>query len=124
MRLILVLALLLPIGVMAQDAPKKGPRPAPKNLKVLKDLPPDQLIPTMRAFSAALGVQCNHCHIQGDFASDENPKKDVARKMITMVQQIGTNFPSDKHYVTCYTCHRGATEPLVAPPAAATAPAK
>ena len=123
MRFLLVVTLLLPIGALAQEGAKKGPPPEPKNLKVLQDLPRDQLIPTMRSISAALGVKCEHCHVKGDFASDENPKKNVAREMFTMTHQIWTHFPQDgKHHVTCYTCHRGSTEPLVAPPAA-TAPA-
>lgn len=120
MRFMLLVAILLPVGALTQEGAKKGPPPEPKNLKILKDLPREQLIPTMRAFTAALGVKCDHCHVQGDFASDENPKKEIARNMLTMTMQIGTHFPSDgKHHVTCYTCHRGTTEPLVAPAAAA-----
>ena len=119
MRLIVILAVLLPICALAQEGQKKGPPPPPKNLKVLQDLPREQLIPVMRSFTVALGVKCDHCHVQGDFASDDNPKKDVARNMITMSQQIGKNFPDDgKHHVTCYTCHRGTTAPLIAPAAA------
>jgi len=122
MRFILVVALLLPIGALAQEGAKKGPPPEPKNLKVLTGLPREQLIPVMRSFTVALGVKCDYCHMQGDFASDENPKKEIARNMITMALQIGTHFPDDgKHHVTCYTCHRGATEPLTAPVAAAAA---
>jgi hypothetical protein len=120
MRLLLVVAFLLPIGALAQEGAKKGPPPEPKNLKVLKGMPREQLIPVMRTFTASLGVKCDYCHVQGDFASDENPKKDIARNMIVMSQHIGTHFPEDgKHHVTCYTCHRGTTEPLVAPPPAA-----
>ena len=82
---------------------RKGPGP-PKNLKILK---PDQVMPMMRSFTVALGKRCDYCHIQGDFASDENPKKVVARSMIEMVQHINTvNFTDGKEHVTCYTCHR------------------
>ena len=48
----------------------------------------------MRNFNQALGVQCTYCHMEGDFASDANPKKETARKMIAMVRQIDTSFPS------------------------------
>jgi hypothetical protein len=89
--------------------------PAPKNLKVL---PPDNLIPTMRAFQSALGVKCDFCHVQGDFASDDKHHKEIARDMIKMVQEINGKFPDGKMHVTCYTCHRGATEPATAAPAA------
>ena len=84
------------------------------NLKVLKD---ENIGQIMQGFRAALGVQCTYCHIAGNFASDENPKKEIARHMITMAQQINTNFPDGKEHVTCYTCHRGAAMPLTAPPA-------
>src|SRR5262249_41477991 len=58
----------------------------PKNLKVL---PADVNIrQVMGGFTAGLGVMCTYCHVQGQFDSDENPKKDVARMMIKMVQQI------------------------------------
>jgi Photosynthetic reaction centre cytochrome C subunit len=85
-----------------------------KNLKVLNE---DQVRPTMGAMQGALGQRCNFCHVQGDNASDENPKKLVARKMIEMVNEINAKFPDGKVHVTCYTCHRGKTTPdMVAPP--------
>jgi len=96
--------------------------PAPKNLKVLK-IPPSELMPTMRSFAVGLGVRCDFCHVQGDFASDEKPQKEFARMMIRMAQQINANFPDGKTHVTCYTCHRGATEPLTAPAPNAAPPA-
>ena len=107
MRLTLT-ALLLAAAAFAQH-------PAPKNLKLL---PPDNLIPTMRAFTAALNVKCDFCHVQGDFASDDKHTKEIARGMITMVHEINAKFPDGKMHVTCYTCHRGATEPATAPPEA------
>ena len=56
------------------------------------------------------------CHIQGNFASDDNPKKEIARHMITMTKQINGNFPEGaKLRVSCYTCHRGEAEPKTAP---------
>jgi hypothetical protein len=69
----------------------------------------------MRAFTAGLGVKCDYCHVQGNFASDDNPKKEVARHMIEMVEKINANFPDGKMHVTCYTCHRGEAEPKTAP---------
>ena len=120
MRLILAVVLLLvPICLSAQE--KKGPNPfaSPKNLKVLTGETPDQLRTTMRAFAGALGQQCNYCHVQGDFASDDNPKKETARMMLAMAREINGKFPQDgKRRVSCYTCHRGATTPATEPPAA------
>ena len=108
----------------------KGPRPAPKNLKVLKDSTTgDEVSQIMRTFTIGLGVQCNFCHIQGNFPSDENPKKEVARRMIKMTHDVNALFPDQppvdgkpaerKMRVSCYTCHRGEAEPKTAPQAVA-----
>ena len=109
------------VSVTSWAAPKKGGGGAPKNLKVLK---PEDIRTQMGMYVAALGLQdkgrCDYCHVQGDRASDDNPKKVVARMMITMVHDINAKFPdsAEKMRVTCYTCHRGKTEPETAPPAA------
>jgi hypothetical protein len=118
MRTSLAVAVVLGVTLFtlqAQDAPKKAP-PAPKNLKLLQ---PAEIRPMMAAFTKALGVQCNFCHVQGAFDSDDNPHKNVARGMITMMRDINGKFPDGKIHVTCYTCHRGANEPATDAPAAA-----
>ena len=123
-KLLLVFTLILAWAQQPPpEAPKpRGPMPEPKNLKVLK-VPAAELMPIMRSFSASLGVKCDFCHVKGDFASDDNPHKEIARKMIVMSQHINSNFPDGKMHVTCYTCHRGEEEPKTAPPAGdATAP--
>jgi hypothetical protein len=117
--LLAVVLLLIPVCISAQE--KKGnPFAAPKNLKILTGESPDQLRTTMRAFTASLGVQCNFCHVQGDFASDDNPKKETARMMLTMARGINQTLkaPEGKRLVSCYTCHRGSSEPATEPPAA------
>ena len=120
MRLILAVVLLLvPVCLSAQEkAGKANPFAAPKNLKILTGETPEQLRTTMRAFTTALGVQCAYCHVQGDFASDDNPKKETARNMLKLAGEVNSKFPDGKRHVTCYTCHRGATEPATEPPAA------
>jgi hypothetical protein len=132
MRLtISLLVLMLPLcAAPPQDAPKKqeatkqggrGPQ-APTNLKILK--PEDLRAGVMRQYTQALGVNCFHCHVQGDNASDEKPQKNTARMMIAMVNEINAKFPVDagaKAKVTCYTCHNGKVTPLTAPPPAAPA---
>ena len=118
MRFLLAVVLLIPVCLSAQE--KKGnPFASPKNLKILTGDTPEQLQMTMRAFAAALGQRCNFCHVQGDFASDDNPKKETARMMLMMAREIHAKFPDGKRHVTCYTCHRGMTEPATEPPAAA-----
>src|SRR5260370_4994579 len=116
MRFLVATAFLFSFCALSQDARKKGRTPEPKNLKLLKAETREQVIATMRSFRTALGVECVHCHVQGDFASDDNPKKEIARNMLVMAREINAKFPDGKRHVSCYTCHRGAKEPLVAPP--------
>lgn len=122
MRFLLTMLMALPLCAQAPEGPPPGPPPgggrmqprAPKNLQLLK---PEELMGTMREFRVALGVECTFCHVRGDFASDANHHKVVARRMILLVRSINPQFPDGKQHVTCYTCHRGAEHPLMAPPA-------
>jgi len=104
----------------------RGPAPAPKNLQVLqKDMTMQQVSTLMRTFTAALGVECSHCHVEGtqNRASDDKPQKAVARKMLQMVtaineqllKDVGTPPVGGAQKVTCYTCHRGMLKPMTAP---------
>jgi len=118
-KLLTVVLLLVPVCLSAQE--KKGnPFANPKNLKILTGESPEQLQMTMRAFATALGQRCTFCHVQGDFASDDNPKKETARMMLTMARGINQTLkaPEGKRLVSCYTCHRGSPEPATEPPAA------
>ena len=123
-RIVPLLLLLLPVLTLHTIAQEKAPekkdtpkkqQPNPTNLKVLKVTTGPEVGQIMRTFTAGLGVQCSYCHVQGNFPSDENPKKEVARQMIRMTQVINSNFPDGKMRVTCYTCHRGEAEPKTAP---------
>ena len=119
MRFLVTVFFLTAMTVGAQDAPKEGgrrPAPPPKNLKVLK---PEDIGPVMGAMKGALGQKCGFCHVEGDFASDDKHEKLVARGMIGMVNEINAKFPDGKVHVSCYTCHRGKTEPDMVPPPAA-----
>jgi hypothetical protein len=72
--------------------PLRKPEPAAsvrfKNVQILKDLPASQFIDAMRSFSMSLGVDCDYCHAQNNFASDDKPAKSMARKMLTMTHSI------------------------------------
>jgi hypothetical protein len=113
-RTFLCLLFLCSLSAFAQrgrggDAPVAVPPGPPKNLKIL---PADVNIQqTMGAFRTALGVQCTYCHVQGDFASDDNPKKNIARNMLRVAADINAGFHDGKRHVTCYTCHRGEAKP-------------
>jgi hypothetical protein len=111
------LAFTLALGLSAQEKEKGKGKGGPRiNLKVLPD--DANLIPTMQSFVVGLGLAdkggCNFCHVQ-DRSSDEKMEKVMARMMITMVKDINSRFPDGKTHVTCYTCHRGDTEPKMAP---------
>lgn len=123
MRLLLIaIAMLLPLCAQQPgEGKKKGPPGPPKNLKVLK--PDTNMRKVMTEFRLALGVECTGCHVKGDFASDENRHKDIARKMIVMTEEINAKFPDGKIHVTCFTCHRGEEHPQKDAPAPPTPPA-
>jgi len=92
-----------PAGQRGAAAGRGGAAAGPQNLQVLaKDTPQAQILQTMQAFTAALGVQCAHCHVQAaaaaggrgdggggrggrgggapafDYASDDKPQKKAA----------------------------------------------
>jgi hypothetical protein len=107
----------------AQAAPVKKASEQFKNIQVLKDLPADQLYPTMHFMADSLGIQCVDCHVgipgQVDGEKDDKQMKLTARKMLLMTMEINkSNFDSrnNSHAVTCYTCHRGSRQPLSEPP--------
>src|SRR5437867_472905 len=115
---ILTFLLLLPVSLFAQQGGGRGAttQPAAKNLKLLAANTDIRFV--MQSFREALGVECTYCHVQGDFAADTNPKKEIARNMISMVRLIDTSFPSSAgvfpdgyHEVDCSTCHRGSVKP-------------
>lgn len=118
-------ALLVGIGVRAQGVSQppattaQGPL-APekfKNIKVLTDVPADQVRPSMEYFTAALGVQCNFCHVPNQFDSDDKRPKATARQMIQMVQRFNAD-KSNTIALTCATCHHGHQQPERTPPLA------
>jgi hypothetical protein len=82
---------------------------APPTFKNLKVLSPKVNVPElMKSFQIALGItECTYCHVKGDFASDMNPVKDTARRMIRQVRVINSLSPDQEKHVNCWTCHRG-----------------
>jgi photosynthetic reaction center cytochrome c subunit len=77
------------------------------NVQVLKDIPSDQLLPSMRYITVALGVECEFCHVPKNYESDDKPEKATARKMMQMMFAINKDNFNGRREVTCYTCHRG-----------------
>ncbi|MFI5093471.1 MAG: c-type cytochrome [Candidatus Acidiferrum sp.] len=94
------------------------------NLKVLpKDISKAELQSTMRGFAFALGVRCEHCHVEKpgakkfdlDFAADDKEAKKTARIMLEMVSAINRDYiakvSTTPLHVQCVTCHHGLSEP-------------
>jgi photosynthetic reaction center cytochrome c subunit len=90
-----------------------------KNIKVLKGIPADQVIPAMQFITTSLGVDCEYCHVRDGhtmaFDKDDKKPKLTARKMIEMTSNINKSNFDGKREVTCNSCHRGAAEPLGTP---------
>lgn len=120
---ILVLTAFVVLGIAAA----KPPEGTHKNLQVLpKDISDQKLDSMMDSYNKALGIGCGFCHSPAknnadslDFAIDENPMKENARKMMRMTIDINkNNFYFDKsirpeylNVVNCKTCHRGEAYP-------------
>jgi hypothetical protein len=87
------------------------------NLKVLDGSNRDEVLQVMAWFTADLGVECSHCHVDRDYASDAKAPKQRAREMVQMVGYIATTYPiSRERMVGCMGCHRGQVSPPRAPP--------
>ena len=86
-----------------------------KNVQVLKGESPQQFMRLQYALTEWVSPQqgCGFCHTGNDFASDANPHKLVARRMLQMTQYINSDWKSHVGQVgvTCYTCHRGQPMP-------------
>jgi hypothetical protein len=103
----------------ASAQPPARPRPL-ENIRMLKGWNGDQVRAEMRLIAEALGVKCDHCHVQGNFPSDERRAKQTARRMIELTVTLNGEYfagfePVDGASrfgrVTCYTCHQGAAVP-------------
>lgn len=115
----------LGLALAAVPALAQAPAPEPpKNLQVLpKDWTRAQVVAVMQNFNAALGVGCEHCHVevQGgppDFASDDKTEKNTARAMMTITRDLNATLSTELARpaaeltrIGCITCHRGVALP-------------
>jgi hypothetical protein len=138
MRHIALLAgLLLLASSASPDPPREDPRVAEllkaiagkeklpssevfKNVKVLKDVPAGRLVRMMDAgYNRALGVNCDHCHVEDLWESDDKRPKRAARGMIALVNEINAKLETmdeidnTEPAVNCTTCHRGFVKPAL-----------
>ena len=89
-------------------------------VKVLTGLTVQEFEAEMQLMTQALGLSCGSCHARGNFASDANPRKLAARRMIEMTKGLNAQFFADYKplegqsrlgRVTCFTCHQGDSRP-------------
>ncbi len=112
-----------PSAITAQQPGSAGAeRP---HLQVLQSLPETQLFPLMNLMARSLGVHCDYCHVQANpdlsrspanvggwiWDRDDKATKRRARDMMKMVVELNGSRFGGEAKVTCYTCHRGATQP-------------
>ena len=86
-----------------------------KNVKVLKDMPADDMGKVMNIMSESLGVDCNFCHYGYEFEKEGKEEFETSRKMIQMTWDINREYFEGKPEVSCNTCHNGRPHPLSAP---------
>jgi hypothetical protein len=94
------------------------------NVKQYKGVTAERLLRIMEfGFSRSLGVTCTHCHVPGEWESDDKGAKETARAMSAMVSAINndylkniTTLNSANPSVNCTTCHRGQKRPALEMP--------
>jgi thioredoxin-related protein len=125
--IVFCLLIFVSMGIMATHPPEEEQF---TNLKVLpKKVTGVQMESIMYILDRQLGVNCLYCHVpkknvfpkRMDFASDENPKKKIAREMLRMTIKINIKyFGLENKFqaiitpkMWCRTCHRGFPVPPV-----------
>jgi hypothetical protein len=91
-----------------------------KNVKLLGDIPAERLLRIMDiGYSQALGISCDHCHVEDRWEADEKRPKRAAREMILMTSEINHQLGKMEEIdtgdatVNCTTCHRGYVKPAL-----------
>ncbi len=97
-----------------------------KSIKVLNDMPADQMGKVMNQMSSSLGVDCKFCHASndGDYEKEGNEHKDTARQMLKMTFELNKNFFNGRPEINCNTCHKGISHPQPSFPLIAAKPAE
>lgn len=84
-----------------------------KSIKVLNEMPADQMGKVMNMMAASLGVNCKFCHAanDGNFEKEGFEHKDIARQMIKMTFDLNKNSFEGRPEISCNTCHQGKAHP-------------
>jgi tetratricopeptide (TPR) repeat protein len=76
----------------------------------------------MQEITRALGVQCRYCHSAARGSGQPEPKKEIARAMMSMTADLNAKIelatgksPVEAARVECGTCHHGVAIPRLLP---------
>ena len=89
-----------------------------KNIQVFRGVPENQFLATMGFFCGSLSESCEFCHkSEANWAAyaQDNDMKNMARRMVLMMNALNRQYFGGKHEVTCYTCHRNSAIPKTTP---------
>jgi hypothetical protein len=91
-----------------------------KNVQVLKGISVGEFMDIMSFFSASLGLNCVHCHVDESLThwekfAEDVPRKRIARQMILMVDAMNKTHFGGRQVLTCYSCHHGSIQPEAVP---------
>ena len=121
------IALVAAAAIVGAQAPSPPAMVDTPSVTVLTGLTVPEFEAEMQLMNQALGVSCGHCHARGNFASEANPRKASARKMLELTKTINHQFFPDYKpvgpvgdesrlgKVTCFTCHQGSERPKSTP---------
>ncbi|MBK6749131.1 MAG: c-type cytochrome [Acidobacteria bacterium] len=105
------LAIVVPVGKTQTKVETAGQKF--KSIKVLNDMPADQMGKVMNMISASLGVDCKFCHASndGDYEKEGFEHKDTARRMMKMVFDLNKTQFDGRPEINCNSCHNGRSHP-------------
>jgi len=92
------------------------------DIDLMQGVTAGQLLVVMETgYSRPLGVTCTHCHIPGQWQSNDKKEKEAARGMIRMTATINNELlpkirgldTDHRPTVNCTTCHRGQIRPAL-----------
>jgi len=91
-----------------------------KSIKVLNEMPADQMGKVMNMMAASLGVNCKFCHASndGDYEKEGFEHKDMARQMLKMTFEMNRNYFEGRPEINCNSCHQGKSHPQATVPLA------
>ena len=90
------------------------------NVQLLKGMPVDTFFDAMGMFAASMGNDCTFCHVKEagfrrEAFAESTPRIQRARQMIVMTQALNKQNFGGRPRVTCFTCHRGDSQPVNSP---------